>query len=102
MLLEIGIPASVVREPVAARDDEQLAFRGLLEPLHHPDASEPSGFLGPRLPIAFAGRAEHLPPAELLGTSTDAVLTDWLGIDPAELTRLRDSGVIATRRREGP
>ena len=61
LLLEIGVPASVVREPVAARDDEQLAHRGLLEPLHHPDASDPSGFLGPRLPIAFEGRAEHLP-----------------------------------------
>lgn len=96
LLLEIGVPASVVREPVAARDDEQLAHRGLLEPLHHPDASDPSGFLGPRLPIAFEGRADHLPPAELLGTSTDAVLTDWLGLDPAELARLRAAGVIAT------
>ena len=44
----IGVPAAVVREPVAARDDEQLAHRGLLEPLRHPDASEPSGFLGAR------------------------------------------------------
>jgi crotonobetainyl-CoA:carnitine CoA-transferase CaiB-like acyl-CoA transferase len=95
LLVEIGIPAAVVRDPVTARDDEQLQFRGLLEPLHHPDASEPSGFLGPRLPIDFEGRAEHLPPAERLGTSTDAVLTDWLGLDAAELATLRAAGVIA-------
>ena len=54
---------------------------------------------GRGLPIAFDGRAEHLPPAELLGTSTDAVLTDWLGLDPAELARLRAAGVIASADR---
>ena len=64
LLLEIGVPASVVRDPVAAVDDEQLAYRGLLELLHHPSASEPSGFLGPRLPIDFLGRAADLPPVE--------------------------------------
>jgi CoA:oxalate CoA-transferase len=95
LLVEIGIPAAVVREPVAARDDEQLAHRGLLEPLRHPDASQPSGFLGARLPIEFDGRAEQLPPAENLGTSTDAVLGRWLDLDAAELARLRASGVIA-------
>jgi len=99
LLLEIGVPASVVRDPVAARDDAQLAHRLLLEPLHHPDASEPSGFLGPRLPIAFEGRAAHLPAAELLGTSTDAVLTSWLGLDDAELVRLRDAGIVARAER---
>jgi crotonobetainyl-CoA:carnitine CoA-transferase CaiB-like acyl-CoA transferase len=96
LLLELGVPASVVRDPVAARDDAQLAHRQLLEPLRHPDATEPSGFLGPRLPIAFDGRAAQLPPAELLGTSTDAVLTGWLGLDRDELARLRAAGVIAT------
>jgi CoA:oxalate CoA-transferase len=97
LLVQIGVPAAVVREPIAARDDDQLAHRGLLEPLRHPSASDPSGFLGPRLPIAFAGRAEQLPPAELLGTSTDSVLSSWLGLDDDELLRLRAAGVIATR-----
>jgi CoA:oxalate CoA-transferase len=96
VLVEIGIPAAVVRDPVAARDDPQVVQRGLLEPLRHPAASEPSGFLGPRLPIAFAGRAEQLAPAELLGTSTAAVLTDWLDLDPDEFARLVASGVVAT------
>lgn len=96
VLVEMGVPASVVRDPVAARDDDQLAHRRLLEPLRHPTASEPSGFLGPRLPIAFDGRAAQLAPAELLGTSTDAVLTGWLGLDSTELARLREAGIIAT------
>lgn len=95
LLLAIGIPASVVRDPVAARDDAQLAHRGLLEPLHHPAAAEPSGFLGARLPIAFPGRADQLAPAECLGASTDAVLAAWIGLDTTELARLHDVGVIA-------
>ena len=103
-LVGIGVPASVVRDPIAARDDAQLAHRALLEPLRHPSAAEPSGFLGPRLPIAFEGRAAGLAPAELLGTSTDAVLTEWLGIDATELERLRVAGVVAhaTRPRADP
>jgi CoA:oxalate CoA-transferase len=97
LLVGIGIAAATVRDPVAARDDAQLAHRGLLEPLRHPSApmATPTGYLGPRLPIDFAGRAAQLPPAEPLGTSTESVLRDWLGIDPAELARLRDSGAIA-------
>jgi crotonobetainyl-CoA:carnitine CoA-transferase CaiB-like acyl-CoA transferase len=74
----------------------QLAHRELLEPLQHPSASAPSGFLGPRLPIAFSGRVEHLPPAELLGTSTDAVLSGWIGLADSELARLHAGGVIAS------
>jgi crotonobetainyl-CoA:carnitine CoA-transferase CaiB-like acyl-CoA transferase len=96
LLVAIGIAAAAVRDPVAARDDPQLVHRGLLEPLRHPAAREPSGYLGPRLPIDFAGRVEQLPPAEPLGTSTDAVLGAWLGLDAAELVRLHDAGVIAS------
>jgi CoA:oxalate CoA-transferase len=96
LLLEIGVPASAVRDPAAAAADAQLAHRHLLEPLHHPSAVEPSGFLGPRLPIAFPGRVEQLPPAELLGTSTDAVLRAWLVLPDAELARLHTAGVIAS------
>jgi len=61
----------------------------------HPSApaDQPSGYLGAQLPIAFAGRVE-LPPAELLGTSTDAVLRELADCDDAELAQLRADGVI--------
>jgi crotonobetainyl-CoA:carnitine CoA-transferase CaiB-like acyl-CoA transferase len=95
--LALGIAAAQVRDPVAARDDPHLAARGVLEPLVHAAAGEgaaPSGFLGPRLPIAFDGRAPSLPPAEALGTSTDAVLRA-AGIDEKQLAALRERGVVA-------
>ncbi len=93
-LVAIGIAAARVREPVEARDDPQLAHRGFFEPLHHPDAVEPSGLLGPRLPIGFSGRVASLPPAELLGTSTAPVLQEWLGLDAAAIDALRADAVI--------
>jgi CoA:oxalate CoA-transferase len=95
-MVAIGFPAGRVRDPVEAATDPGLRARGLLTELRHPSApaDRPSGFLGARLPIAFAGRVE-LPPAELLGASTDAVLRDLAGCDQTELARLRDSGVIS-------
>ena len=94
--LAIGFPAGRVRDPIEAADDEQLRARGLLTELRHPSApaDRPSGFLGASLPISFAGRVE-LPPAELLGTSTDAVLRELAGCDDDDLARLRADGVIA-------
>jgi crotonobetainyl-CoA:carnitine CoA-transferase CaiB-like acyl-CoA transferase len=94
--VQIGMPAGRVREPVEAADDPALRARGLLGPLHHPEAprDRPSGFLGPALPIRFAGRVD-LPPAEMLGASTDAVLRELAGRDDDDLARLRADGVIA-------
>jgi len=90
------MPAGRVRDPIEAAGDEGLRDRGLLTELRHPlaPADRPSGFLGPSLPIAFAGRVD-LPPAEMLGASTDAVLHELAGCDDAELARLRGEKVIA-------
>ncbi|MDQ1510702.1 MAG: hypothetical protein QOG50_2546 [Actinomycetota bacterium] len=95
-MLAIGFPAGRVREPVDAATDPDLRQRGLLAELRHPSAppDRPSGFLGAQLPIAFEGRVD-LPPAELLGTSTDAVLRELADCDDDELARLRADGVIA-------
>ena len=79
--LAVGLPSGRVRDPIEAVDDEQLRARGLLTELRHPSApaDRPSGYLGAALPISFAGRVD-LPPAELLGASTDAVLRELAGL----------------------
>ena len=94
--LGIGFPAGRVRDPIEAAGDEQLRARGLLNELRHPSAPAdcPSGFLGASLPISFEGRVE-LPPAELLGTSTDAVLRELADCDDDTIAQLRANGVIA-------
>ncbi len=95
-MLAIGFPAGRVREPVDAATDVDLGKRRVLTELRHPSApaDRPSGFLGAQLPIAFEGRVD-LAPAELLGTSTDAVLRELAGCDDEQLARLRADGVIA-------
>jgi crotonobetainyl-CoA:carnitine CoA-transferase CaiB-like acyl-CoA transferase len=94
--LAFGMPAGRVREPIDAADDPVLRERGVLAELHHPDApaDRPSGFLGPALPIAFAGRVD-LRPAENLGASTEAVLRELGGCGDDDLARLRADGVVA-------
>lgn len=89
-----GVPAGVVRAPLAAGDDVQIEARGLLETLRHPSGT-PTEFRGPRLPIAFTGRVDELAPAERLGASTDAILAGYLAIGDEELADLRARGVIA-------
>jgi crotonobetainyl-CoA:carnitine CoA-transferase CaiB-like acyl-CoA transferase len=93
---QIGMPAGRVRDPIEAAHDTALRARGLLADLRHPDApaDRPSGFLGPALPIVFAGRVD-LPPAERLGASTDAVLRELAGCGDDDLEQLRAGGVIA-------
>jgi crotonobetainyl-CoA:carnitine CoA-transferase CaiB-like acyl-CoA transferase len=93
--VQLGMPAGRVRDPIEAADDQALRARGLLTELRHPDAPDdrPSGFLGPALPIAFAGRVD-LPPAENLGTSTDEILRELAGCTDDDLARLRADGVI--------
>jgi crotonobetainyl-CoA:carnitine CoA-transferase CaiB-like acyl-CoA transferase len=95
VLIGIGFPAGRVRDPMEAAQDPSLRERALLEQLRHPDApaDEPSGFLGARIPIVFAGRVD-LPSAEVLGASTDAVLRELAGCDDEQLAGLRARQVI--------
>jgi crotonobetainyl-CoA:carnitine CoA-transferase CaiB-like acyl-CoA transferase len=93
-LLAHGIPAGPVRSPYDAPDDPHVRHRGALQRLRHPDRDEPTQFLGPVLPIRFSRADAEQPPAEPLGASTDAVLRELLGLDDAEIARLRAAGVL--------
>jgi len=93
-LTAIGVPAGPVRSPWSAKRDPQVLHRGALEPLRHPDLDAPSDYWGPALPIRMS-RSELRPaPAEVLGSSTNAVLRELLGLDDAEIEVLRRQGVL--------
>jgi crotonobetainyl-CoA:carnitine CoA-transferase CaiB-like acyl-CoA transferase len=93
-LLALGIPAGPVRSPYAAPRDPHVAQRGALVPLRHPDLPEATRFLGPALPIRFSRAESASVPAEPLGASSEAVLRELLGIDDAEIAKLRAAGVF--------
>jgi crotonobetainyl-CoA:carnitine CoA-transferase CaiB-like acyl-CoA transferase len=89
-----GVPVGPVNPPWWARHDPHVAQRGSLEFLRHPDRAEPSRWLGPTLPIRFSRASPSTTPAEPLGSSTDAILRDVLGLDAAAVAALRESGAL--------
>jgi crotonobetainyl-CoA:carnitine CoA-transferase CaiB-like acyl-CoA transferase len=91
---DAGVPVGPVNPPWWARHDPHVAQRGSLERLRHPDRDEPTRWLGPTLPIRFSRAATPTTPAEPLGASTDAVLTELLGLDAAAIADLRDAGAL--------
>lgn len=90
----IGVPVGPVQSAFAARRDPQVAHRGALERLRHPDLPEPTDFLAPVLPLRLSRADTRLAPAEPLGASTNAVLRELLGLGDDELARLRADGVL--------
>jgi Predicted acyl-CoA transferases/carnitine dehydratase len=88
----LQVPAGPVNSLAEAFADPQVQARGMTVTLPHPQA--------PALPLVASPLRlsdsppdyRHAPP--LLGQHTDEALRDLLGLDPADLARLRDDGVI--------
>jgi benzylsuccinate CoA-transferase BbsF subunit len=87
-----GVPAGVVQYEADLLEDAQLAHRGHWIPTQHAHLGtllvERAGF---RLSDATGGFT-HCGP--LLGEHTDAILRDVLGLETAEISRLRAGGVL--------
>ncbi|WP_129138882.1 CaiB/BaiF CoA transferase family protein [Modicisalibacter coralii] len=87
-----GVPCGPINRLDAVFDDPQVRHRGLrIERCHA--AGEPMSLVGN--PIRLDGQrlnAERAPPR--LGEHTDAVLAERLGLDPAALAALHESGVL--------
>jgi crotonobetainyl-CoA:carnitine CoA-transferase CaiB-like acyl-CoA transferase len=93
-LTRIGVPCGPVNRAAGARENPQVAHRGMLVPLQHPDRAEPGPYLGPALPLKLSRAPVEFRPAEPLGQSTDAVLREVLGLGDDELRGLHARGVI--------
>lgn len=93
-LTQIGLPVGPVQSAWSARTDPQVAHRGALERLRHPDSEEPSHFLGPVLPLRLSRADLTQTPTEKLGQSTDSVLRELLGADDEEIEQLRELGAL--------
>jgi crotonobetainyl-CoA:carnitine CoA-transferase CaiB-like acyl-CoA transferase len=89
---EAGIPCGRVRNVGEALDSPQVAARGLLVDVDHPELG-PGRYVGSPLHIDGATRSSRRPPPGL-GEHTDEVLTGRLGLTPADLSDLRARGVV--------
>jgi 2-methylfumaryl-CoA isomerase len=79
--------------------DAGLRSNPLFAKLTQPGVGE---YLAPGLPIAFDGSHSAAAPAPSLGADTERVLSAHLGVNPAEMARLRSAGTIADTAQESP
>ncbi|MEW6271681.1 MAG: CoA transferase [Thermodesulfobacteriota bacterium] len=95
-LLARGVPAAPVVSAARLGENPQLRARGFFESVAHPVVGTHEY---PALPLHFGGAPvrRYRRPAPTLGEHNDEVLRGLLGMDDAEIARLRASGVIGER-----
>lgn len=87
------VPAAKVREPQAATDDPSVRSGGAVVPLVHPWVGNPLGATN-GLPIRFGRSTAQQVPTRPLGSDTDEVLRDVLGLSPDRLADLHAHHVV--------
>ncbi|MBX9702144.1 MAG: CoA transferase [Acetobacteraceae bacterium] len=92
LLAAHDVPHAPVLGVNAALAQPHAAARGMVETVEHPTAGA-LRLLG--RPIKFPGAEQPpLAPPPRLGEHAAAVLADWIGLDEAEVARLRERGVL--------
>jgi len=95
ILCEGGVPASAVFDTTDLFTDPHLAERGFLHKVQHEELGEVP-LLG--WPARLSESEVPIVAAPVLGKHTVDVLTADLGLDAAELARLREAGTIGKER----
>jgi formyl-CoA transferase len=91
LLGDAGIPAGAVRDTLELLNDPDFERRGIMQVVRHP---KNGSFRMPAWPVCHNGAPPPVEPSPLLGQHNDDVLEAWLGMDAAEVTALRDEGVV--------
>ena len=87
-----GVPVSPVWTVDQAAESAQVAARGLLHAVDHPERGR---LMLPEQPVHFAGSPRGTPcPAPDLGADGPAILHDILGLPQDEITHLRAADII--------
>ena len=89
---EVGVPAGRIRTVAEVCESAHLKARGMIVTLPHPKAGELRVLGVPVRLHATPGRAATAPP--LLGQHTERVLRGVLGLERAQVARLRAAGVV--------
>jgi benzylsuccinate CoA-transferase BbsF subunit len=88
---EAGVAAAPSRDARDLMRDPHLRARGVFVELDHPETG-PRDFVG--LPWQMSGCQPALERPPLLGEHNDYVFGELLGLDEAEIARLKESGII--------
>jgi formyl-CoA transferase/CoA:oxalate CoA-transferase len=93
LLERAGIPCSLVRNLREVVEDQHLQARDMLPEVEHPTAGR---IRVTGAPVKLSQSPAAVPTAaRRLGEDSAAVLAEILGMDPQEIERLRQAGVIA-------
>ncbi|MEE8394475.1 MAG: CoA transferase [bacterium] len=91
VLGDAGVPAGAVRDTMELLNDPDFERRGIIQVVQHPKNGP---FRMPAWPVHHNGAAAPVEPAPMLGQHNQEVLEQWLGMDAAQVTALRDAGVV--------
>jgi formyl-CoA transferase len=91
ILGDAGVPAGAVFDTMELTEDLDFERRGIMQTMQHPAAGP---FKMPGWPVRFAGDTPKVEPAPLLGQHTSEVLSEWLGLDAAQIEQLGKDKVI--------
>jgi formyl-CoA transferase len=86
----VGVPAGAVFDTMELQNEPSFEKRGIMQVMDH--ASGP--FKMPAWPVRVDGRPPKVKPSPLLGQHNAQVLSDWLGLDAAEVAALKSDGVL--------
>ena len=89
---EAGVPCGPIQNIAQVAADPHLAAREMILRVPHEQAGE---LAMPASPVKFsAGQTKPPEAAPTLGQHTEEILVDLAGVDPRELPRLREAGVV--------
>ena len=89
-LSAVGVPAGAVLDTQELIDEPSFYERGILQQMTHGERK----MVMPTWPVRFEGVPTKVEPAPLLGEHTTEVLSDWLGLDAAEVAQLKQDGIV--------
>lgn len=81
-LQNAGVPAGAVLDTQELSSDPHLRKRGTFAPVHHPKRGE---VVMPGWPVKMSASNVEVKCSPLLGEHTTAVLSQWIGMSPAEI-----------------
>lgn len=91
-LAAAGVPAAAAHDGREVFEDPELRAAGHFTPVDHPVLGRS---MMPAPPMTFSETAPHVGAAPRLGEHNHEVFCDLLGLDAAELDRLKAEGVVA-------
>jgi formyl-CoA transferase len=88
---DAGIPAGAVLDTMELQNDRTFEDRGIMQVMRHKLHRD---FKMPGWPVRVDGKPPALTSSPVLGEHTDAVLSEWLGLNAQAVAALRQEGAV--------